>query len=415
MLFRASFAFVVGALVLGVCLTPGHAAAPETVAPGDFPAASEVRLGGDEAQTRMVMDLTRKVDIRAFTLANPYRVVIDMPQVTFRLPPKTGERGRGLVKAFRYGLVMQGGSRMVIDLAHPSRIERAFVLDAGNDQPARLVLDLAATDREAFMRAVALNNRPPESTARRYQHDSKSNSDPRPLIVIDPGHGGVDMGTRLAPSDHPEKAIVLEFSLLLRDKIEKSGKYRVAMTRTDDSTVALDDRVALARDRKASLLISVHADALVRAEGDAQGATVYTRDTASDAAAARLAEAENRADVIAGLDLSGEPNDVADILIDLARRETKGFSTQFARALVSELKSATRLHKDPLKSAGFYVLKAPDVPSVLIELGYVTNRQDLKSMTSDAWRVRTTDAIAQAIDTYFTARMANSGAAAGRN
>jgi N-acetylmuramoyl-L-alanine amidase len=163
------------------------------------------------------------------------------------------------------------------------------------------------------------------------------------------------------------------------------------------------------------LFISIHADALARGEGDAQGATVYTRDIASDAAAARLAEAENRADVIAGLDLSSEPDDVADILFDLARRETKAFSMQFARAAVAELRSATRLHKEPIKSAGFYVLKAPDIPSVLIELGFVTNRQDLKAMTSEAWRVRTADAIAQAVESYFAARIAAGTAPARRN
>src|SRR5262249_50073301 len=134
---------------------------------------------------------------------------------------------------------------------------------------------------------------------------------------------------------------------------------------------------------------------------------------ATDPAAARLAEAENRADVIAGLDLTAEPNDVADILIDLARRESKTFATQFARTLVTELRGATKLHKEPLRSAGFYVLKAPDIPSVLIELGYVTNRQDLKSLTSQAWRTRTADAVAQAVENYFTARTA--GREAGRN
>ena len=414
---RAATSAVVMGAFLAAWSAGAGAAAPETRAADDFPVASDVRLGGDETQTRLVVDLSAKIDIRAFTLANPYRVVIDMPQVTFALPPKIGEKGKGLVKAFRFGLVMQGGSRMVIDLARPAKIERAFVLDAANDQPARLVLDLATTDREAFMRTIALNNRAPERVLRKYEPadvEVKTNGDPRPLVVIDPGHGGIDAGTRLAPSDHPEKAIVLEFSLLLRDKLEKAGKYRVVMTRTDDSFVALADRVSIAREHKAALFISIHADALQRGEGEAQGATIYTlSETASDAAAARLAEAENRADVIAGLDLSAEPNDVADILIDLAKRETKTFSVQFARVLAGELKNAAKLHKEPLKSAGFAVLKAPDIPSVLIELGYVTNRQDLKSMTSEAWRVRTGDAVVQAIDSYFTARTA--GRASGRN
>jgi N-acetylmuramoyl-L-alanine amidase len=229
------------------------------------------------------------------------------------------------------------------------------------------------------------------------------------LIVIDPGHGGIDNGTRAA-SGELEKSIVLEFSLLLREHIEKSGKYRVFMTRSDDTFVPLAERVNMARARQAGLLISVHADALARGDGDAQGATIYTlSDTASDAASARLAESENRADAIAGLDLSAEPDDVAGILFDLALRETKTFSVQFARGLVAEMRNAARMHKDPLRSAGFRVLRAPDVPSVLIELGFVSNRGDLKSLTSEAWRSRTAASVARAIETYFAKRIAGSG------
>jgi N-acetylmuramoyl-L-alanine amidase len=282
-----------------------------------------------------------------------------------------------------------------------------------------LVLELEEVDRTAFVQLLAPENRPElrpaiadaNATAGPAEASASAKSaqppDTRPLIVIDPGHGGIDIGTRLAPADNPEKNLVLEFALLLREKIEKTGKYRVALTRTDDTFVALGERVNLARGRGAALFISVHADALMRSEGEAQGATIYTlSETASDAAAARLAEAENRADVIAGLDLSAEPPDVADILIDLARRETKGFSVQFARTLVGELRRATKVHKDPLKSASFRVLKAPDIPSVLVELGYVTSREDLKALTSDAWRARATDAVARAIDGYFTTRLA---------
>jgi N-acetylmuramoyl-L-alanine amidase len=413
---RAIWAVIFSAILSGVAGPAGPAgAAPQSRAAGDFPVVSEVRLGGDDSQTRLVLDLSQKIDIRAFTLANPYRVVIDMPQVAFQLPPKTGEKGRGLIKAFRFGLVMQGGSRLVIDLSRPARIEKAFVLDAGNDQPARLVLDLAAVDRDAFLRAIALENRTADVPRRRPQYEQLpgSSSDPRPLIVIDPGHGGIDNGTRAA-SGETEKTIVLDFALLLRDRLEKTGKYRVAMTRTDDTFVALADRVQLARQRQAALFVSIHADALPRGEGDAQGATIYTlSETATDAEAARLAEAENKADVIAGLDLSIEPNDVADILIDLAQRETKTFSMQFARGLIGELRTAVRMHKHPLKSAGFRVLKAPDVPSVLVELGYVSNREDLKSLTSEAWRGRTADAILQAVETFFKTRLA--GRPAGQN
>ena len=407
---------VLSGLLLGGPLLGGASAAERigpsgapASAPNDFPVASDVRLGGDDTQTRLIVDLSQKIEIRAFTLANPYRVVLDMPQVTFQFPPKAGEVGRGLIKAFRFGLVMQGGSRMVIDLARPAQGDMAFVLGAANDQPARFVLHLTATDREAFMRNVALESRAPEGSKPQTPPETKVNGDSRPLVVIDPGHGGIDNGTRAA-SGEMEKTIVLEFSSLLRDKIEKTGKYRVLMTRTDDTFVALGDRVQFARARQAALFISIHADALRRREGDAQGATVYTlSEQASDARAARLAEAENQADVIAGLDLSAEEKDVAGILIDLARRETKTFSVQFAHTVVETLKNATRLHQHPLKSARFVVLKAPDVPSVLVELGYVSNRADLKSLISTEWRDRTAESIVRAIEAFFGTRLAGGG------
>jgi N-acetylmuramoyl-L-alanine amidase len=176
--------------------------------------------------------------------------------------------------------------------------------------------------------------------------------------------------------------------------------------------IPLDERVRFARQRQASLFISLHADWLSKREGDANGATIYTlSDTASDAEAARLAEAENKADVIGGMDLRNEPSEVADILFDLAQRETKTFSHQFARTLAGEMKSSIRLHRNPLKSAGFKVLRAPDVPSVLVELGYVSNRNDLKLLMSEAWRARAAATIVQAVEAYFSTRVAGPPAA----
>ena len=395
---------------LGVLLASSAAFAGERpaqpVVPDSLPVATDARLGGDEAQTRFVMDLSRKIDLHAFTLADPYRVILDIPQVVFRLPPKSGEGGRGMITAYRFGLVMQGGSRMVFDLAKPVRIEKAFVVDATDGAPARLVLDLAATDRENFLRRIALDNRVARSEPPATNVPEPAGGDPRPLVVLDPGHGGIDTGTRAA-SGELEKDIVLDFTQRLREHIEKLGKYRVLMTRTDDTFVPLGERVRIARNAGAALFVSIHADALPHGEGDAQGASVYTvSDTASDSEAARLAEKENRADVIAGVDLKAEPDGVADILIDLAQRETRSYSVQFAHRLVGEMKTATRLHKKPLKSAGLRVLRAPDVPSVLVELGYVSNRGDLHSLLSANWRDRTADSIAQAVDGYFATRMA---------
>jgi len=419
MALRAALAGL--ALLLG--LVPASAAEraalarPNTPVPPDlYPIASDARLGGDAGRTRLVLDLSRTVEIAAFTLADPYRVVIDLPQVTFQLPARTGEQGRGLIKAYRYGLVMQGGSRIVVDTTGPVRVDKAFVLESVDNQPARLVLDLVSTDRASFMRNLALETKPRRVPETKPAEVVKKPNDGRPLIVVDPGHGGPDTGT-IAASGEMEKTIVLDFAQALSEKLEKSGKYRVVMTRDDDRFVPLGERVRMARGQGAALFVSIHADALAsRHEADVRGATVYTvSDSASDDEAGRLAEQENKADAIAGVDLSAEPEEVADILIDLTQRETKNFSAHFARAVVGELKNAARLHKHPLKSAGFKVLKAPDVPSVLIELGYVSNKQDLKLMTSDAWRTRTSDALAQAVNTYFSTRLAGSSPQRGTN
>ena len=373
--------------------------------------ATDARLGGDGARTRFILDLSKPVELSAFTLADPYRVVLDLPQIAFQLPANAGETARGLVKAFRFGLVMPGGSRIVLDASGPVRIDKAFVLDPIDGQPARLVLDLVAIDRESFMRNLAGEKRPGRSAAPARNEDRESSagaSDGRPVVVIDPGHGGLDIGTAAA-SGQMEKVIVLEFARTLQERLEKSGKYRVVMTRTDDSFVSLSERVRIARTHRAALFISIHADSLPRPDPDTRGATVYTvSDDASDAEAARLAESENKADVIAGVDLSAEPGEVADILIDLAQRETRTFSAQFARTMVGELKGSVRLHKHPLRSAGFKVLKASDIPSVLLELGYVTSPHDLKLMMSGPWRKRATAAIAQAVDTFFGPRLAGS-------
>jgi len=380
---------------------PGAASAADS-----FPEATDVRLGGGEADTRFVMDLTRKIELHAFTLADPYRVVVDIPQVTFKLAPKAVQSGRGLVKAFRFGLMMEGGSRIVLDVTKPVRVDKAYVMDAAAGDPARLVLDLVPTDRQSFLHEIATENRLLAAQPAPAQPPPAKNADPRPLVVLDPGHGGIDTGT-IAPGGQMEKDIVLDFAKRLRERIERSGKFRVLMTRKDDTYVPLDERVHIARNAGASLFVSIHADSLPRKEGTAQGATIYTlSNKASDAQAAELADKENGADVIAGVDLKSEPNDVAGILIDLAQRETKSFSMQFARDVVSDMKAVARLHKEPIKAAGFRVLKAPDVPSVLVELGYVSNREDLRSLMSDTWRDRTADSIAKAVDTYLSTRIA---------
>lgn len=389
------------------------------VAAANFPVASAARLAGDGKQTRFILDLDRTITFRTATLADPFRVVVDVPQVNFQLPAGTGSGGRGLIKAFRYGLVMPGGSRIVFDLTGPAKITNSYVVEAANGQPARLVLELEEIERAAFVASLPPENRPelrpaiaeaPPATvpAKATADAAQQKADGRPVVVIDPGHGGIDNGTQ--SGGESEKNLVLAFGLALRDKLEKAGKYRVVMTRDDDTFIPLNDRTKIARNQKAALFVSIHADALPRAEGDAQGATIYTlSDKASDAEAQRLADAENRADAIAGFNLAEEPNDVADILIDLTQRETRTFSNRFARLLMGEMKATVRMHKHPLKSAGFRVLKAPDVPSVLVEIGYVSNKGDLEHLVSEGWRSRAVGSMAQAIDGFLTKRMATAG------
>jgi len=397
--------------------SPAAIASPAGVS--DFPIASDARLAGDAKQTRFILDLDKAVQFRAFALADPYRVIVDLPQVNFQLPAGVGGTGRGLVKAFRYGVVMPGGSRIVFELTGPARIAKSYVLEAANGQPPRLVLEFEEVDRTAFVQSLAPESRPElrpaiaEANAAVTKADvpaaPPSPPDKRPVVVIDPGHGGDDNGTQAGGGDIMEKNLVLGFGLALRDRLEKSGKYRIVMTRTDDTFIPLGDRVKIARSESAALFVSIHADALKRGEGDAQGATIYTlSDKATDSEAERLADTENKSDAIGGVS-PDEPTEVADILIDLVQRETKTFSNRFARMLMGEMKNTVRMHKHPLKSAGFRVLKAPDVPSVLVELGYVSNKADLEHLVSENWRSRTVGSMAQAIDAFLAKRLATTG------
>jgi N-acetylmuramoyl-L-alanine amidase len=444
------------------CLDASPVRAADDQTTSGYPVASDARLAGDAKQTRFVLDLDRTIQFRAFALSDPYRVVVDMPQVNFHLPAGAGTTGRGLVRGFRYGLVMPGGSRIVIDLAGPAKVTNSYVLDSANGQPPRLVVDVEEVDRATFVQTqgvqpqamsqgtppgtaqgtqqqgiqqgAATGSAPPASQAGASRPELKpaiSDShaaitapqivpappqpaappDPRPVVVIDPGHGGVDNGTQ--SGTEMEKIVTLAFGLALRDRLEKSGKYHVVMTRTDDTFIPLGDRVQIARIQTAALFVSIHADALPKGEGDAQGATIYTlSDHATDAQAESLAETENRADAIGGVSLTDEPADVADILIDLAQRETRTFSNRFAHLLMGEMKTTAKMHKHPLKSAGFRVLKAPDVPSVLVELGYVSNKSDMENLVSDGWRTRIVGSMARAVDIFLAKKLATTAGTA---
>jgi N-acetylmuramoyl-L-alanine amidase len=365
--------------------------------------ATGTALGGDGARTTLTVDLTGPARPHVFTLADPYRVIIDLPDVIFGTAPLAHEE-KGLVSAYRYGLIAPRRSRIVIDAKEPVKAGHSFA-EATGGQPAKLLIELTATTRADFledMQAKAPAELPP---APKIEADA---ADKRPVIVIDPGHGGIDTGAKGAGGEE-EKNVVLEFAHTLAKKLSDAGHYRVVMTREDDSFIALADRVKIARENGAQLFLSIHADSLSDPFG-VRGATVYTlSETASDAEAARLAEKENRADIIAGVNLTEEPDEVADILIDLARRETNVFSVRFANNLVGSARKTMRMNKNPQRSAGFLVLKAPDVPSALLELGYMTNKEDLDLMQSQAWRDKAAGALVQAIDGFFGQSSARGG------
>ncbi|MBN9061237.1 MAG: hypothetical protein BGP06_05550 [Rhizobiales bacterium 65-9] len=372
------------------------APAPKPAVPVAFESDTKSFPGGG---AEIAISISRPVQASVFALERPDRIIVDLPEVNFQLGEEAGRKAEGPIRSFRYGLFSAGKSRIVIDLAQPALAE-VEVEPEGEAGRSRLRIKLSRVDRAAFSRAA----REPQRVASVAPPAAAPADDQRPLVVIDPGHGGVDPGAR-AVNGQFEKDIVFSIAQALRDRLIETGRYRVAMTREEDVFISLSERVKFARQARADLMISLHADALVSHDG-VRGASIYTgSDRASDAYAARLAESENNSDSSAGADSGGEVIDeVNDILSDLTRRETRTFSHRFARALVGGLGSALPMHKTPLKSAGFRVLMAPDVPSVLVELGYLTNTRDIALLTSADGRAKAGAAILSAIDAYFASR-----------
>jgi N-acetylmuramoyl-L-alanine amidase len=363
--------------------------------------ANAARLGGDGNSTRLVVDLSAPVTADVFVLASPYRVVLDLPGVTFDGSEASSFTGRGLVSAYRFGQMGTGLSRVVIEVTQPVAVTSPEIIEGEDGQPARLVLEMSAVSDEAFRASEAFKRGEAVSRKKAASGDIRGQpGDSRPVIVLDPGHGGIDVGAQ-AGTGEQEKDIVLAFAQALRARLEQSNRYRVVMTRNDDLFLALGERVEIARRNNAALFISIHADSLSN-PFNVSGATVYTlSDRASDREAARLAEKENRSDLIAGVDLSDEPGEVADILLELTQRETKIFSSRFAGDLLKAMRGTMRLNKNPQRSASFRVLRAHDVPSVLLELGYMSNPRDLKLLTSDGWRQKSAGDMLAAIDRFF--------------
>jgi len=396
--------------------------------------ATDIRIGVHRDKTRLVIEFSENVAFKIFTLAKPYRVVIDLPETNWQFEGKTFPGKSGLITGLRYGLFRADLSRVVLDVSGPVGVKTAFMLPPTEGKRYRFVLDLVKSTRTQFLAALKspiksshkINPRSPpagsdpaqialakprqpliltpgqQAGRGKFVPGRKPNrSDrPKPVIVIDPGHGGVDPGATSRAGVF-EKQITLAAAREIKRALDHTGRYHVHLTRNRDIFIRLRDRIAIARAKNASLFISLHADTIKRRS--IRGMSVYTlSEKASDKEAADLAEKENKADLIAGIDLSTESQDVTNILIDLAQRVTMNESARIANDLVKELKKVAKMLPNPHRFAGFAVLKDPDVPSILIEMGFLSNRADEQALRSKNFRSRMALAMGRAINSYFS-------------
>ncbi len=382
--------------------------------PGWAADALETHLTVTGRSTIFELTMSEGVIAQVFTLANPYRVVVDLPDLTFRLDPAAGQKGAGLISAFRYGLFAAHKSRIVIDTKGPVKIHSANMLRLKGSSAVKLAIQLMRTDAASFGAGTGAGTRaaafePDAESDVSENTDTEPKAHDKPVVVIDPGHGGIDPGA-IGANSVTEKTIVLAVALQLRDALKKTGLYEVKMTRTDDVFVSLDNRLKFSRKNGADLFISLHADSIEeKAASSVRGATIYTLSgKASDKVARIMAEKENASDLLAGIENFDEGSDdqVKNILIDLMKRETSNFSSDFSRLLAKRLGKSIAMSRVPRRSAAFKVLKQTDAPSVLVELGYISNRTDEEQMLTPAWQSKVASAICGAVQIYFNKRTA---------
>ena len=357
-----------------------------------------VRFGSQgESAARIVIDLTEKSDFKIFPLQNPSRVVIDLPGTANGVSEKSIGALPAYLKNVRFGK-NGNAARIVLETARDAVIKKSFVLAPQSGFKWRLVVDLE------LLRAQPLKQVSAEwydNSVSEQKPVQKSDEQPKvkPLIVLDPGHGGKDPGA-IGVSGVYEKHLTLAMVKQLRALLEKTGRYRVKLTRETDIFIALYARRRFARSVNADLFISIHADSIKKPQ--TRGLSVYTlSEKASDKEAEKLAEKENKVDLIAGIDLSNETQEVTDILIDLARRETNNRSSFFAEKLMGEIRKEIKVLPNSHRFAGFAVLKSPDVPSVLIEMGYLSNAEEERLLRQAPYREKLARAAVRAIDGYF--------------
>lgn len=369
---------------------------------------SDVRIGVHPGKTRMVIELSEKVPYKFFTLQDPYRIVIDLPEVQWKIPDTPRNPPGGLITSYRFGLFQAGNSRLVVDIDKPAKLANHIILPATKTHPYRLVLDLEPVTAAEFAQserqfaskdwvdppARGAIAPPPKAPA-----DRNGLGPQKRIVVLDPGHGGPDPGA-IGVTGLREKVITLQVAQKVKQALEATGRYKVHLTRNEDVYVPLRKRYQLAEAAGAELFISLHADS--NSDSRLRGASIYTlSEKSSDREAAALAAKENRSDAIAGIDLSNQSDAVASFLIELRQRQTMNESALFSETLIQEVGTSTRLLRNTHRFAGFAVLKSPDVPSVLMELGYLSNRRDEKLLRDPRHHEVLARSILRATEAFF--------------
>lgn len=369
---------------------------------------SSVRVGQGVGNVRIVMDADSQFDYKVFLLNEPRRLVVDTKNIDVSPKIEKAIDANGFVAATRLGAAGVGGVRIVFDLLKPVTVKKVFMLPPQSKFSWRFVVDLELSTEREFAKHVgndhAVSTDAYEQGTPSIKMASGKASAPvkrsnKKIIVLDPGHGGVDPGA-IGVSGVYEKNITLAMARELKAELDKSGKYTVYLTRNRDVFIPLRDRVKISRRHDADLFLSIHADSA--ANKRATGLSVYTlSEKASDKEAAALAEKENKADIVAGLNFAEHSKEVSDVLLNLAQRETLNRSSEFATFMVQEMRKSTHTLDNTHRFAGFAVLKAPDVPSVLMELGYLSNRTEEKLLQQKSYRKKLAASAVRAIDRYF--------------
>ncbi len=405
MLSNAVRLFRRGRWTAALCLVLAHVFLSVMTAPASATelTAKAARIAGDEARTRIVIDFDVKPDFTVHYLTSPNRIVVDIAgTVNFAFPPEQLE-ARGIYDRIRFGAMSAGRTRFVLTSKLPAGLEVAEARKNDEGEGWRLVLDgtIVTPDQYATMKKQGnWGNTESNVPVVPLAPQQAPSPDSVFTVAVDAGHGGIDTGAVTAGKNPVyEKNITLDFATALARELNTRPGIKAFLTRDTDVFLSLGERVQIARSRGANLFISLHADTL--REKSTRGATVYTiSDRASDKLADELAKRENTSDEVAGVEVKKEPSEVNDILIDLTRRETQAFSISLANSIVHSFEGEIGLINNPHRSAGFRVLTAPDVPSVLLELGFLSNAEDVKQLQKPDFRDKLVTLIADAVKRY---------------